>query len=529
LLLIVLGLLGIPYILGSLTDPTLFGLGEVVEGPIYFMTAAAILAFPSGRIEGMAAKVVLAVTVIFPVVVTTVFAVADPHAAPGFSISGCRAACPANGLAIWSTPAWFGTLLDVRGVLVIAIAIATAGVLVWRFVTGTPPRRRALAIGAPIALLYLAMQASYRVVFFLTPDGLAVSNPRVHSALQWTFAAARSFVWYGFLFALIAAELFAGRTLRRLVGDSLGRPSLEQLEGMVRGPLGDPGLRLGFWRPGSQDWANADGEALSPPEAGQALTEVEQDGRPAVAIVHDKQLSEDPELLQAAGAVALLAVENAKLDAAWKASRARVVSAGERERRKLEQDLHDGAQQRLMAAQVRLSMASDLAADRPDVRARLTETRLELDHAIEELRDLAHGIYPRLLTDRGLVGAVRALAPRFAGRVIVTEASEAAFPPEIETAVYYCCLEAVQNAVKHAGPEAMIRVRLRSDARELRLEVRDDGPGFDTSNNHHGAGLDNMRDRINGVGGDLEIVSHAGHDTLVAATVPLGRPAGLPR
>jgi signal transduction histidine kinase len=245
--------------------------------------------------------------------------------------------------------------------------------------------------------------------------------------------------------------------------------------------------------------------------------------------VHDEQLSDDPELLQAAGAVALLALENAKLDAAWRASRARVVSAGERERRKLERDLHDGAQQRLMAAQVRLSMASRLAADRPDLRARLTETRVELDHAIEELRDLAHGIYPRLLSDRGLVGAVRALAPRFAGRVSVTAASEEAVPPEIETAVYYCCLEAVQNAVKHAGPEAKIWVRLRADARELRLEVRDDGPGFDASNNHHGAGLDNMRDRISSVGGDLEIISHAGHDTLVAATVPLDHPGGLPR
>jgi signal transduction histidine kinase len=154
---------------------------------------------------------------------------------------------------------------------------------------------------------------------------------------------------------------------------------------------------------------------------------------------------------------------------------------------------------------------------------------VELDEAIGELRDLAHGIYPRLLADRGLDGAVRALALRFAGRVSVTEASEAAFPPEIETAVYYCCLEAVQNAVKHAGPDAKIWVRLHADARELRLEVRDDGPGFEASNNHHGAGLDNMRDRIGSVGGDLEIISRAGHGTLVVAIVPLDPPPALPR
>ena len=156
-----------PYILTSSTNPTLFAIGAQAGAPIYTMTSAVILAFPSGRIEGVAAKVTLAVSAIFNVVATTVYVVADPQEGPGFSISGCRAACPVNGLAIWSTPAWLPTFNDVYGVLLIAIPIATAGVLVWRFITGTSPRRRALSIGAPIALLFLAMQASYRFVFFL--------------------------------------------------------------------------------------------------------------------------------------------------------------------------------------------------------------------------------------------------------------------------------------------------------------------------------------------------------------------------
>jgi signal transduction histidine kinase len=528
LLLIVLGLVGIPYILASLSDPTLFALGAVTECPIYFLTTAVILAFPSGRIEGVAAKVILAASVIFTVVVTAVFALADPQAGPGFSISGCRAACPANGLAIWSTPTWLPTFNDVYGALLIAIPVATAAVVVWRFIAGTPPRRRALAIGAPIALLFLVMQVSYRTIFFLTPDGFSASNPPLHNALQWTFAAARSFLWYGFLFALIAAELFAGRTLRQLVGNSLGRPSLDQLEGTVREPLGDPGLRLGFWRPGSQDWADADGAVLAPPGPGQTQTEVENEGNPAIAIVHDKQLSEDPELLQAAGAVALLALENAQLDTAWKESvseladsRARLVSVGARERRKLERDLHDGAQQRLVAASINLSLAGELADGNSELHERVSEAGAEVEEALAELRELAHGIYPQALGRWGLARALEVLAARYPGRVKVTGATARRFPGAVEAAMYYCCTEAAQNATKHAGPDAHISIRLYADAVQLHLEVRDDGPGFDPSAAHDGVGLQNMRDRLGAVRGSVEIVSQPARGTLVAATAPL--------
>jgi signal transduction histidine kinase len=530
LLLIALGLVGIPYILASVNDPTLFAIGSVAEVPIYVITSAVILAFPSGRIEGVAAKVILAVAAISIGGLTTVFIVADPQAGPSFSISGCRAACPANGLAIWSTPSWLPTFNDAYRALLIAIPIATTGVLVWRLITATPPRRRALAIGGPIALLFLAMQASYRTIFFLSPDGFALTQAPVHSGLQWTFAAARSFLWHGFLLALIAVELFAGRTLRRLVGDSLGRPSLSELEGMVRGPLGDPGLRLGFRVPGSPDWADADGEALAPPAAGQALTEVEREGRPAIAIVHDPQLSEDPELLQAAGAVALLALENADLDTAWKESldeladsRARLVRVGARERRRLERDLHDGAQQRLVAATINLSLAGELADGNPELHERVTEAGSEVEEALLELRELAHGIYPQALGRWGLARAFEVLAARYPGRVKLILDTTARFPPEVEAAMYYCCMEAVQNASKHAGRDAHISIRLYADADQVHLEVRDNGPGFDPSAAHDGIGLQNMRDRLGAVRGSVEIVSQPGQGTLVAATAPVRR------
>lgn len=530
LLLIVLGLLGVPYILASSTDPTLFGIGVLAEDPIYVMAYIVILAFPSGRLQGRLEWLVIALLVVLTVLVLVVNLTVS-RLAPGFSISGCHVACPKVGLGVLS-PRSYHVPNHVIGALPVVVALATAAVITWRFASATRPRRRAIAIGAPVALLFLFSEAAYRALFLFAPHGLAPSARPIQDILQWWLAVTRSSIWYGFLFALIAAELFAGRALRGLVRDSLGRPSLGELEGMLRDPLGDPGLRLGFWRPRSQEWAGADGALLAPPGPGQTLTQVERDGRPAAAIVHDSELSEDPELLQAAGAVSLLALENAELDTAWKESldeladsRARLVRAGDRERRKLERDLHDGAQQRLVAASIDLSLAAELADANPDLHDRVGAATAEVEEALAELRQVAHGIYPPALGRWGLARALEPLAARYHGRVSVIEADPRRFAPEVEAAVYYCCLEAVQNAVKHAGRDALVSIRLYTDANRLHLEVHDDGPGFDTAGAHDGIGLQNMRDRLGAVGGRIEVSSRPGRGTLVAATAPLNHPS----
>jgi signal transduction histidine kinase len=528
LLLIGLGLAGVLYIAQSSTDPTLFGIGVFAETPIYVMTSLVILTFPTGRLDGIPERLLMAFILVVSVVMTVVLNLAYAGYGSGFSISGCLAACPSNGLAIFSPPSWLPQFGDVVGALLIAIPLMTAGLVAWRFVTGTPPRRRALVIGGPIAMLFLLMQATYRALFLFAPNELAADDHPVRSALQWTFASARSFLWYGFLFALIAAELYAGGVLRRLVGSSLSRPSFRELEGMLGGPLGDPGLRLGFWRPLTSEWVDADGARLEPARAHQTSTEVDRDGRPVVLIIHDKQLVDDPELLRAAGGVALLALQNAELDAAWKdsvhalaESRARLTRASDKERRKLERDLHDGAQQRLLAALIRLSTADELAGESPELKRQLNSTRVELEAAIEELRDLARGIYPTVLSEVGLGGALRSVALRSAGRVTV-KATNRRFAPETEAAVYYCCIEAVQNALKHAGPEAQTSIRLFTSDGELRLEVRDTGPGFDPRLPHVGVGLQSMHDRLGAVGGHVEIRSLPGRGTVVSAGAPAG-------
>lgn len=526
LLLIVLGLVGVVYILQSSTVPALFGIGLLCEFAIGWWTLVLILAFPSGRLEGLVPRLLAGVWLFGVVVPGVVFCLTASTLVPSLPISGCKTVCPRNGLALWSQPSWLPQLLDVAQVAIITVGLATVGLLVWRFATGTRPRRRALAIGAPIAVLFSLALAGYWMKYLIASHSGSPSQEPVGGVLRWTYAGAPSVLWYGFLFALIGAELFAGRVLRDVVRRSLGRPSLRELEGMLRGPLGDPGLRLGFWRLGTGNWAGHDGAVLRPPEDGQRLTEVDRAGRPAAAIVHDAQLSEDPELLQAAGAAALLAQENAELDAAWKesvrelaGSRARLASASERERRKLERDLHDGAQQRLVAASINLTLA-DEAGDERELHERIADSRTEIEQALIELREISHGIYPTALARSGLSRAFNLLADRYPG-LTVSEAMVRRFSPEVELAVYYCGLEAVQNAAKHAGPEARTWIRLYVNAGQLHLEVRDNGQGFEVDRAREGVGLQNMRDRLGAVGGRVEVISNPGSGTLLTASTPI--------
>jgi signal transduction histidine kinase len=202
-------------------------------------------------------------------------------------------------------------------------------------------------------------------------------------------------------------------------------------------------------------------------------------------------------------------------------SRARILASADLERRRIERDLHDGAQQRLVALRVRLGLAQDLLRDDP-VRgtALLKELGRDVDAAIDEVRLLARGVYPAVLADRGLVEALRAAARSCPLSVRVRSRAIGRFPVDIETAVYFTCVEALQNAAKHAQCETSVLVSL-SQSESLRFEVRDDGVGFSLSRTATGAGLTNMRDRIESVGGQLTIESVPGEGTCVSGSVPL--------
>lgn len=272
------------------------------------------------------------------------------------------------------------------------------------------------------------------------------------------------------------------------------------------------------------------------------LAEGSRDQLRAAAMVHDGELigvllaerevgrpafsAEDDVTLSLLARQAALAFRTVRLGSALEVSleelresRARVVAAGDSERRRIERNLHDGAQQHLLGLAVNLRVARELLASDPErADAILVQLSGEVHAALDELRDLAHGIYPPLLAERGLADAVRSAAARSGSAAIVDAEPLGRFAPEVESTVYFCCVEAIQNGVKHA-PGARLRVRLWSTAGALMFEVRDDGPGFDAAVVHEGSGLTNMRDRVGALGGTLRIDSSTG--TCVTGAVPL--------
>lgn len=209
---------------------------------------------------------------------------------------------------------------------------------------------------------------------------------------------------------------------------------------------------------------------------------------------------------------------------ALQASRARIVAAGNAERRRVERNLHDGAQQHLVALAVKVRLAQQLFERDPDkARGLMEELGGDLEDALQELRDLAHGIYPPLLADRGLSEALGAAARRATLPTEVRSDGIGRYPPEVEAAIYFCILEALQNAGKHAGEAARAEIRLWEEAGGLLFEVADDGVGFDTRHTSASAGFTNMNDRLGAFGGSLRVESAPGRGTKVAGAIPVAR------
>jgi len=245
--------------------------------------------------------------------------------------------------------------------------------------------------------------------------------------------------------------------------------------------------------------------------------------------------TEDTVLTEVARQIAL-ALHNVQLDTALQASldelqvrnqelqdsRARIVAAGDNERRKLERNLHDGAQQHLVALAVKLRLAHDAVEDDPeDALAMIDEIKLDIQTAIAELRALAHGIFPPLLVSGGLCEALPAAAGRAALPTTVEFDGVGRYGNDIEAAVYFCTLEALQNAGKHAGANATATVHVTDADGVLRFEIRDDGVGFETTGRVDGHGFVNMADRLGAFGGTIEVISNPGTGTTITGTIPL--------
>ena len=267
--------------------------------------------------------------------------------------------------------------------------------------------------------------------------------------------------------------------------------------------------------------------ALPEPGTGRWVTEVRNHGTVVAAIVHDEGLERRPELVEAGASMAAVVLDNQRLAAQaevsireLRRSRARIASSAARERRRIERDLHDGAQQRLVALRIELELAEDLVRQDPQRgAARLHELEYELDEALEALRSLAHGVYPPLLADRGLSDALRSVAMGSTIHVDLDAARLGRYAPEVESAVYFCVLEALQNVLKHATGARRVRVRVAAGPLgQLHFSVRDDGAGM--AGLRPGTGITNMQDRLAAFGGDVTVTSTPGVGTDVRGRVP---------
>jgi signal transduction histidine kinase len=256
---------------------------------------------------------------------------------------------------------------------------------------------------------------------------------------------------------------------------------------------------------------------------------VHSEDQPVAALIYDSAFSEQRGLMTTAGSFALASLENTRLATQVEASlnelqesRARIQAAADSERLRIERDLHDGAQQRLVALRIRLELAAELAEGEPGRgSALLFELGRELEEALEEVRSLARGVYPSVLADQGLEEALAAVARKAPIATTVDARDLSRYPTEVESAVYFCCLEALQNVAKHAKGASSIWISLVDDG-ALRFAVVDDGAGFSGETVTAGTGVISMRDRLAAVGGELKIHSTPGEGTQVVGAVRVG-------
>jgi signal transduction histidine kinase len=529
LLLIALGAGSLLTTFAESPDDEAYTAGRIAGWLFELLLVYVILSFPTGRLRGGVDRALVLAMVVVVAVLFLPRALLGAHYDLPSPFTSCMKSCPANALFLFHRePAFVDSVMRPAGsLLVFVIAVLVSARLLYRLRAGTPLARRMLA---PVFAVAAAMSAVLGVGILARQ--LAPSTETLE-AVAWLLALAVPALALAFFVAFVRWRLLAGQSLERLALCVQTMPDCVTLRRALADAFGDPGLQILFPPTGADDrWHDCSGRPVEPPGPGSpaGITEVDRDGAVIAALVHDAALYEQPELLNAGGAIAALALDFTRLEARAEAatlevqeSRARLSATAERERRRIERDLHDGAQQRLVALRIELELAEALVLRDPrGGAARLHELESGLDEALEDIRALAHGMYPPLLADRGLAEALRASA-RTAGLPVELETPAIGrYPPEVESAVYFCVREALQNVVKHAAGAHRAIVSIDGGvAGELRFSVRDDGAGAPGGGLRAGAGITNMHDRLAAVGGELTVRSTPGVGTVVRGRVPV--------
>jgi signal transduction histidine kinase len=462
------------------------------------------LAFPSGKLEGKVERVL----------VTVGYIVAFGLQLVGIALGGYG---PDNLLTIVSEPGAAETLLRIQLVTLSALCLAGVGVLAARRRGAGRPLRRSIALLVDSFALGLVAIA----VLFMTH----VFNGPATEPIRWTMFAVVGLAPVAFLVGLLHARL-ARSSVGDLFVELRADPPPADLRDALARALRDPSLTLAFWLPDFQRYADLEGRPMELPsdESGRATTLIDQGGAHVAALLHDPALDDEPELLDAVTAAAGIALENGRLHAELRArleelrgSRARIIDAGQTERQRLERDLHDGAQQRLIALSLDLSALEERLDGDPDARARLDQARREIATSLEELRDVARGIHPAVVSGHGLEVALEQLAARATVPVHLKVEVAGRLSDRLEVAAFYVVSESLANIGKHAHATSATVDVARTNG-QVFIEVVDDGIGG--ADTELGSGLRGLADRVEALEGRLRIWSPKGGGTRLRAEIP---------
>lgn len=496
-------------------DALVYTLGMVVWAGYIVYAGYMYLCFPRGRLESQLERRFMLAFALSAGVGWGLLLLLSPTLPAGSDFTNCGRNCPHNALQIVSGHAATGTaLITASDVVFTVAAIGVAMLVFYKARSSSRLRRRAMT---PLLIVVLASIVEFVVSLFVpsafpgTTHTLKVINGLVTVAVPVAIFAGQ-----------VRGDLFAAVSLGRIVVGAGGKVLTPvAVEKMIGDALGDSTLTLGLWTPQRNGYVHTGGAPLElPPDSlARGVTEITRDDRPVAVLIHDPTLDTDSDVVEGLAASSMMLLENTRLVEELRTSRLRIVETADRERRRLERDLHDGAQQRLMAVQIKIRLAQEQIED-DRIAAQLEAIGAEAAEAVEELRTLAHGIYPPVLRSGGLVRALRSLAMRAPIAISVSDEGIGRCSPPVEAAIYFCSVEAVQNAIKHAGSNAQVGVIIGRDRDQVHFAISDDGVGIDHSERGEGDGLIGMRDRVGAVGGELEIISSPGRGTTLRGTIP---------
>lgn len=496
--------------IGYTATPLTYSIGETFWTLGVPFAVHVLLAFPNGRLEGRIERVVVAL--LYPLFIggSLLKSMTSP------AVYNCDPFCGRNVFAVWPDAALHQLVVAAVNLTILSLGVPIA-MAIWRhWRAATPAARRAYLP----AILAIPLNAVIAVISTLSNVfQLDVGWVADHAVA----ATAGGVIPAGLLIGLVQTRLERARAASLLVELGHGVPPAGLREALARA-VRDPTLELAFPAPDGGGLMDPSGQPFREPAAGanRGIARVERGGRLLAVLVHDPAIdAEDPGLVEAVGSAAGLALENARLAAEVraqldevKASRARLAQAADDERRRVERDLHDGAQQRLVALMMRLEQARTSADSSA---ALIDETTAELRHAIAEVRQLARGLLPPILTEAGLAAAIESLAEGTPIPIEVT-VPERRFPPAVEAAAYYVVAEAITNVARHAEARE-VRIDGEVEGGRLVVTVADDGLGG--ADPRIGTGLRGLVDRVEAAGGTLDVASGVGEGTRIRAAFPL--------